>query len=298
MARNQGVLLVTPVGRMVQGDCFEGSDKDQFGKLRTDKQGQPKIQFFVGLAIAKTDPTWAPFWAAVVAKAQADFPGGEWQLPHFAWKVVDGDQPKYATRDGFPGHYILRLTSGFAPRVVDSQPVPQQIVNPLEVQRGCYLQVQVNVVGNDDTAKPGVYLNLGLTMRVGFGPLIVGGPPAEEVFAQRGQLPPGASATPVGPVPVGAVPGQPAPGALIPGPPAPTNPLPTTGYPAPLAPTPPIAGAPVPTPGYLATGVPGAPAGGVPAVLPLTPGQPVPGAVVPSTGFVQPPPPPGGDVPL
>lgn len=203
MANFEGLVLLTPVGRMVQGDCFE-PQKPRKGKEKFNKDGTPKIQYYVGLAISKADPEWPAFWAQVIAKGQQDMP----QLsarPDFAWKLADGDHPENATKEGFPGHWILRIASGFAPRCVDNQPVPQPIEVPTELQRGCFLQMQISVRGNGDAEKPGVYLNLGLIMRVAFGPLITAGPPPEEVFRNRPTaLPAGASLTPVG-APAGVV---------------------------------------------------------------------------------------------
>ena len=64
------VKLTTPVGRFVMGDAFNGSDKDQSGRPRFDKSGKPKVTFFMGLAIPKSDPGWQEFWQQVVAVAQ------------------------------------------------------------------------------------------------------------------------------------------------------------------------------------------------------------------------------------
>ena len=60
MAEN--VYMITPVGRIVQGDVFVGTDKDHQGRPRLDKQGQPKKQFFIGVAFPKgpeEDQLWA-----------------------------------------------------------------------------------------------------------------------------------------------------------------------------------------------------------------------------------------------
>ncbi len=330
MALNQSLVIVTPVGRFVQGDVWTGNPNDMQGRARPSGP-----QWYVGLACLK-GPEWDTFWQQVVAKAQADWPQGQWQLPAFAWKLVDGDDPKHAAKEGFPGHYILRLASNYAPRVVDSQPVPQPIPAPAidlatgrrlpsDVERGCYLQVQVGIVGNDNVEKPGVYLNLGLTMRVGYGSAIQSGPPPEQVFAQRGALPAGASQVPVAqpagaavpaaaavpgqPVPqpaTGTVPGQPAaagPG-MVPAQPAPVagaipgqpnaaaGAVPPTAVPGAPAAIPGAVGAPAAVPGQpapVAGAVPGQPVAGAPQVAVGVPGA-VPGAagVVPNAGFLQP----------
>ena len=272
------VTVITPVGRFVQGDAFAGSDKDHQGRPKTDKAGNPKMQWFVGLAIAKTDPGWAALWQTITEVAQRDFPAGEYGAPNFAWKVVDGDAQVNAGKEGFPGHFILRCTSGFAPTVHDNTPQALVLTDPNTVKRGYYVRLSLSIRGNGEPAngKPGLYLNLGMVQFCGYGPEIRGGPDPVAVFAAPAALPPGASATPVatGPAPAPApTPGQqwvapPAAGPLGPG----QDPA---HWQAPGAPSP-QPGAPAP--GYLAPG----PQSGAPA-----PGYPAPAA--PAPDYLRPP---------
>ncbi len=204
--------LLTPVGRLIQGNFFEGSDTDFYGKPRVDKNGNPSVQWYAGLAIPKSDPTWAPFWATLQAEAQAGFPRGEYQWNgfavdgvtpdpnrQFAWKVEDGDGHKFQGKEGAAGCWIVKATTGFAPSVFNAQ--NQQILNPLEAVRGHFYQLAVTFKANGDPTKPGMFINLVMGRLVGFGQEIVGGPDAASVFgAAPAQLPQGASATPIAPV--------------------------------------------------------------------------------------------------
>lgn len=280
------IYLTTPVGRFVMGDAFTGSDKDQQGRPLMTTAGKPKVNYFQGIAFAKNDPAWQQLWAQIYAVGQRDFPNGAFQRPDFAWKVVDGDL-KYADRPECRGHNILRLSSGFPPKIFNAQNL--QITDPAQCKRGYYVRAYISVQGNDDTGKPGLYISPSLIQVCGYGEEIISGPSAAQVFAAPAALPPGASAVPVAPAgpmvaptapPAGHGPPQPAPAYTMPaahaapppayGPPpaayappapAPVAPAPTYapppgGYPAPVAaPTapgsygpPPAAYAPAPAP--------------------------------------------------
>ncbi len=191
------IFINTPAGRLVQGDCFRGSDKDQNGGTRTTKDGQPRVEWFIGLAIRKDDPNWPAFWSQVTQKAMMDFPQGETQLPAFAWKYVDGDAPDQISKTGCPGCHVLRLSTGIQPTVVDRNFT--QLTDPNTVKRGYYVQVNVGICGNGQPSngKPGVYMNPEMIMLLGYGEEITSGPSPEQIFANPAALPPGASATPL-----------------------------------------------------------------------------------------------------
>lgn len=256
------IYLPTPVGRFVMGDCFVGDDTDHTGRPRVDKQGRPKMQWFVALACPKGDE-FNTFWAQVQQKAQMDFPGGECQSPTFAWKYEDGDSPKHAGKDGFAGCWILKMQSGFAPTIYDNTEHPQVINDPNAIKRGYFLQFQISVVGNGEpaTGKPGIYVNGVAGMLMGYGAVITSGPSPEEMFAKRGALPPGASATPLPAaqgVPGGTPPQQAGPGVLPAGPvtgvagTVPAQPMPGMGPSVPGATgAPSQPGAVAPAPGFL-----------------------------------------------
>lgn len=206
---NEPVYITTPVGRFVMGDAFNGSDKDHQGRPRLNQSGQPKTQWFMGIAIPKADPGWPEMWSQITAVGQRDFPNGEWQRPDFAWKVVDGDS-KYPDRPECAGCYIVRFSSGFAPSVYNAQ--NQQIADPSQCKRGDYVRAYISVRGNGDRQKPGIYVNHQMVQVCGYGEAINSGPSPEQAFgAPPATLPTGASQTPVAPV-----------GGM----PAPVNPIP------------------------------------------------------------------------
>lgn len=242
---NEATYLTTPVGRFVMGDAFNGSDKDHQGRPKLDQKGQPKMQWFVALAIKKDDPGWPEFWGAITGVAQRDFPNGEWQRPDFAWKVVDGDS-KYPDRDECKGCYVVRLSSGFAPMVYNAQ--NQQIVDPTQCKRGDYVRAYISTKGNGDRQKPGVYVSHSMVQVVGFGEAISSGPSPEQAFgAPPSQLPPGASQTPAAPTG-----GMPAPTGPVPAPSPVSAPAPQSAPPVqPGATTSPSNQQPAPYPAIL-----------------------------------------------
>lgn len=262
------VYLTTPVGRYVMGDAFSGSDKDMQGRPRFTQAGTPKTTWFVGLAIRKDDPGWADLWAQIVAIGQRDFPGGQWQSPAFAWKVIDGDgvnQNGQAYPDHCKGHYVVRMSSGFAPTVYNAQNA--QITDQAQCKRGDYVRAYVGIRGNDDQQKPGVYISHSMVQVVGYGEAISSGPSAEQAFgAPPAHLPPGASTTPVASAPMPAQPGAPAPG----------------GYTTPAQPAGGYAPAPQQAPAYYPPQA--APAPGAPAPAPASAGYPAQQTAYPSSG--------------
>ena len=291
----------SPVGRWVWGDLWKSTDKGFQGKPLIDKTGQPRVEWCIGLACPK-GPEFDAFWAQVAAHAQAEFPQGQAQQPTFSWKLNDGDAPDKVTKPGHAGCWVLRLSSGFAPEVYDGNHL--QIIDPQMVTKGDWLQVNIGLQGNGDVAKPGIYLNLGMTMLKAKGERISSGPSVAEVFGAPGAAiaapappaqqaapaayqpapaaapqpayqPPAAAApavapgAPVGPQAAPAMPGAAAPAYVAPGPPGmPQQPAPPA-QPAPAAPA--IAalpGAAQPAP----PAMPGQPAQPAPGFL--TPGQP------------------------
>ena len=183
-------ILLTPVGRLVQGDCFSPSTKDAEGKDRE----QP--QWYIGVAIRKDDPGFIPLWNTIQAQAcQAWGVVSPDRLPQpFAWKVTDGDALEH---DYAKGCWLMRFSTGFAPSVRYNDENRSQITDPNLVKRGYYVQVAFNINSNGSNRRPGIFLNHRFIMLVGYGEEIISGPDAKTVFAQNPALPPGASATPI-----------------------------------------------------------------------------------------------------
>lgn len=251
--------FLTGVGRLVQGDCFEPQTKDQQGNPRVIKTGpnagQLNPQFYIGVAFAKNDPAWPEFWAVLDRVARATWPQffpsptAGCSNPNFAFKVIDGDgidkqgRP-HSAKEGFAGCWVVRFTSGFAPRCFHAGHYAEneRITDPKMLRRGYYVRVSGNVRSNENPSNPGLYLNFDLVELSGHGAEITSGPDAASVFgASAPVLPPGASATPIAAAPVSTAArpfpptiGSPAPMA---GPgPAPSAPAPSAPPPAPAAP--------------------------------------------------------------
>lgn len=263
-----------PIGRWVQGDLYQPQTTNQQGQPRVfqsgPKAGQPNPQWFISVAYSKQDPAWPALEQAIRGEAAASWPAlfpqgpmGPCTSPIFAMKIIDGDgfdqmgKPNNA-KEGFANHWIVRYTSGFAPKVYHS-PSPGvwvEINDPNAVKRGSFLRVAGTIDSNKNVNKPGVFVNLGIIELNGTGPEIVSGPSPAEAFAQPAALPPGATPLPAG----GLSPGFPPPGpAFTPPPPAA---VPYAVQPSPLAPPPPppVAAPPPPAPtpyaGFMAPTLP------------------------------------------
>ena len=146
--------ILTPVGRIVQGDVFKGHDKDMDGNPLTDKQGNPRQSFFIALAISKQDPAVQPLLAQMQQEANASWPQGQAQRPDFAFKMLDGDAPANKDKEGFAGHYILRFNSSFAPKCY-SKGGQEVITDPNAIKRGYYVRVFGQYKSNQSNVSPG-----------------------------------------------------------------------------------------------------------------------------------------------
>jgi len=267
---SQSIDILTPkFCRFVQGDLFKGRETDIDGNPLVVKtgpnKGQPRKDFFIAIAIPKSDPGWPDLWAKIDQAAKAGYPQffdaqGQCTNQNFAWKYRDGDSTipdkkgiRPCDRAGFAGNHILNFSSGF-PFPVYNEDGSQPITDPNAIKRGYYIQVSGSVVDNKPSPSPGVYLNIGGVAFTAYGEEIRTGPSGQEMFGGQApqQLPPGASATPLTPD----------------APPAGTNQQPGAA---------PVQGVQTPAPGTV-PGVPQTPAGGA-----------APSPVQPSPGFIQPP---------
>jgi hypothetical protein len=271
------VNITSPVGRMVMGNLYDPNTKDFDGKPLTIKTGanagQPRVSYFVGLAIPKgAEQHWSQTeWGAKIwAVGHTAFPQAA-QRPDFAWKIEDGDSQipnkrnrKPCDNEGWARHWILKLSGGFAPKVYRQEGSGYvQVLDKDYVKPGYYVEVAFNVDSNGQQNNPGVYLNHSMVCFRAFGPEIVFGPNVEEAGFGKAPLPAGASMTP-------PPSGLPMPAA------APALP-PFAGPPAPLAPPAPILV--VPQPGFVQ----------MPPPPPLVPGVSV---AMPTAGVIPAPPAP------
>lgn len=271
------IQVLFPTGRVVQGSLYKGQDKDGDGKPLLVKSGpnigKPTIKYFFSVAIPKTSgvahwasETWgAPIWAL----AHSSWPQGQAQAPTFAFKIEDGDSTipnkkgkKNADRVGFPGNWVVNFTSGFAPRIFNSNG-SQALPDADAVKLGYYIQVQASVDSNRSDTNPGLYINHNMVAFQGFGQEIHVGPDAASVGFGAGPAPVGMSVAPVGGMPA---PGAPAPAAYQPPPPA-------AGAPAPYVAPAPAPTAVAPAPSYIAPP-------GPPAAPPAPPAAPAAGPVL------------------
>lgn len=257
--------FTTPVGRIVQGDPWEPNLTDQNGQPRVydrgPKQGQPKPEWYIKLAFAKADPAWPAFHQMLLTEAATAWPSlfpqganGPCAFPTFSMKIQDGDDAtprinartgatsRLCDREGFAGHWVVKFSSGFAPKVYEEVPPGSNTFNEVtdksRLKPGYYVRVAGQTSSNDQPTKPGIYVNLGMIQIVGQGPEITRGVDAATAFGGAGPatLPPGA--TPLQPAVAGGfTPPAPAPAPVVP---------PHTTYMTP--PAAPVAPAPAPAP--------------------------------------------------
>lgn len=237
--------FTSPVGRMVQGSLFSGYTTDKKGAPLTVKSGpragQPRTQYFIAVAYAKSDPLWPDFERKIKTVAAAAWPrfwpqgpSGPCVRPNFALKIMDGDAldgngESNADKEGFAGHWVVKFASGFAPNVfpLGRYTVADAITNPASAPLGYYVRVAGTMNTNNSNDTPGIYLNMSVVEVVAAGDVIVPAAVvnAADAFAQPAALPAGAR-------PLGTTP-QAGAGSPPPSPPPPPPPKPSASYMAP-----------------------------------------------------------------
>ena len=282
------VNITSPVGRIVMGSLYDPSTTDAEGKPLVVKTGpnagQPRVNYFFALAIPKgPEPHWAhtPWGQQIWNVGNQAFPNAA-QSPAFAWKIEDGDSQipnkkgrKPCDNEGWRGHWILKFSGGFAPKVYQQEGAGYvQVMQKDFCKPGFFVEVAFSVEGNGSQSQPGVYLNHSMVCFRAYGQEITFGPDVASAGFGASPLPAGASMTP----PAGAIPMPQAPAA------APALPGAPVGYAPPPVPVgipqiPGVAPAPLPQGGFAP--MPSAPVPGAPAPIPVTP----------NPGFVQVPPP-------
>ncbi len=270
------VNYLTPVGRLVQGSLTKPNTTNMQGKPLLDKLGAPRVEYFIAIAIAKTDPGWNDFYSLMHQAGALGFPnlfpGGVHSGGPFSWKLADGDgldsknQP-YNLREGHAGCWIIKMTSGFCPKSytrLDNPTGPVAEILPERIKRGDWVRVSGSFVANMNAEKPGIYINPQNIELVYYGDAIQGGQDGTEAFADAAgsSMPAGASATPT----AGAAPVAPA-AAPAGAPPPPVAPVTTAAAPPPVAP----AAAPAAAPAGAPPPPPVAPAAAAPPPPPVTP---------------------------
>lgn len=202
--------LLTPVGRLVQGSLYEGQTTDAENRPLVYKtgpnMGQPRMDYYFAVAIPKGNEThWnqTPWGKKIWDVGHVGFPNGQTRSPTFAWKIADGDSTivnkagkRPCDREGYPGHWVLNFSSGFAPAIYNADG-SQQMLEPNAVYLGCYIQVYGTVVDNESQQQPGVFLNHSMVALAGYGKRIITGADPKNVGFGQSPLPPGASPTPL-----------------------------------------------------------------------------------------------------
>lgn len=238
MAQQRTDILLPP-GRLVQGSIYKPRTTDAEGKPLVVKvgpdAGKPRVDFYLAVAIPKTpgQTHWnqTEWGAKIFAAGAAAFPQQHLSRD-FAWKIEDGDSTEVnkkgrrpSDNEGWRGNWVVKASGGYAPKTYQRNAGGQieQVDTPDFIKPGYYVQLSGNVSGNGSVTQPGIYVNHGMVLFLGYGPEIYSGPDANAVFgAAPAALPPGASAVPAGvtampvaaPTPPVIVP--PAPGFLAP----------------------------------------------------------------------------------
>ncbi len=251
MANEEGSNVMVE-GRIVWTSAktlFEGEPAlDQNTKQpRFDKNGKPLLQWGFGLALRKEALTQCgpgqpgEVWAAMHNECFKLFPSAAatGQVPpSFAMKYKDGDGldhegKPFSQREGYAGHIVLACTTYQTIQFFRFESGQHFQVND-GIKCGDYVRVQLSVKSHPaaGTSKAGLYLNPNAVLFLGYGAEIQNKPSAGAIFGfGMPALPPGASATPVGPAGGFIVPpGNPTP-PVVAAPPV------MPGYPQPMAPT-------------------------------------------------------------
>lgn len=102
--------------------------------------------------------------------------------------VTDGDDPKFADKEGYKGHWVIKASTGEdqRPSVVDRNMVP--ITDPAEVYPGCYARAYIYAYvwfypNRKQPMKKGIGFILDHVQKLGEGKSFGGKKPIEQVFA-------------------------------------------------------------------------------------------------------------------
>lgn len=182
-----------PPCRIVEGSASRSTSLGMNGR----KLDQP--QFYIGLAMPKSDPRVGEVWQAYMSTALQYFASNNYIIESikagirpngFAFKWVDGDDPKRRDREGNAGHWILKVKSIFAFKVVDQNNQP---IDPAVLKTGFYADALLGLDGNKQfNDKAGLFVNPIFIRWLfpGYGKEIIGGPDANKVMGAAPTSPP------------------------------------------------------------------------------------------------------------
>lgn len=192
--------ILFPVGRFVGGSLYKSETRVN------EKTKEERQSYSFAVAIPKgTEQHWNQTeWGRLVWAEGAENAPSMHQNPAFAWKVKDGDSTvpnrkgnKPCDNEGWRGHWVMWLSSGFAPKIYNADGT--QPINEVDaVKPGYFIQVFGNVAFNKSTDSPGVYLNYSAVAFSAYGPEIQlsAGVDAAAVGFGKGPLPTGATTAP------------------------------------------------------------------------------------------------------
>lgn len=257
---SERIEFTSPVGRLVAGDLWTARTEDFQGNPLTVKtgpnQGQPRQEYFVGLAIPKNHPEFPAFRSLINQAARQGFPNlfdaaGNCQRSDFAFKVTDGDSTvmnrnnsRPCDKEGYPGNWVVSMSTSLGIKVVD-QSLKPILPETKAVKRGDYIRIAGSIAPNGNATNPGVFINPSFAQFSHQGDEIVSGPDAATVFGAKPlpSAPAGAVTTP-GPA-LQSLPATPTQPTGAPVAPAPANVAPAHDFLNPQPPTAPVAPAPV-----------------------------------------------------
>lgn len=106
--------------------------------------------------------------------------------------VIDGDNPKFADKDGYKGHWVIKATTSEDQRPSVVGPNPDEygklitIEDPAELYPGCYARAYVYAYVWEYMGKQGVGFILDHVQKLRDGKSFGGKKPVEQVFAPVG----------------------------------------------------------------------------------------------------------------
>ena len=201
--------FVTPVGRLVGGSFFDINTYDHENKPLAPE----KHNWWVGLAFPKIAANWweeqgelGAVFQAIMRAANSHYVNGEPQQPTFAWKIINGDDPKHASKTGYAGHWVIGFSRNVA---IDACPVYnaayQQVIDKNLAKKGYYYRISGSSVANGRTGnQAGVYINMEMAQLLYAGEEIISGPAPASVFGAAPAMPEGARPIGVTPAPTPA----------------------------------------------------------------------------------------------
>ena len=169
------IILTLPKARLVEGNPLKWEiqktrDNPPVVKISA-KTGQPQYSSWFNLAIPKQDffthilPHLQQLVSTVYPDCSATHPDDYIIDPRgFAWKVINGDSPRcptgsnkpYNVREGYPGHYVIKVQTSLAcPQVVVYQGGQYLPLQESQIKTGDYFVVSVELKVKED--KKGLY---------------------------------------------------------------------------------------------------------------------------------------------